>query len=397
MNRRKKWGFLGKGLYISQPESKPKAEPLNKNQFASWDSKKSNYERIDLIPRGGVVGGGGPYSTSGVTPTPTPTPSITPSNTPIIVDCYWNLTDEDWNTNTNNWNVCQDVVTPTPTQTSTNTPTPSVTPSPSPAPFDSDAAAFLADVLATGGTLNATISGATNTLFTDLKSAGLYTKMYAFYPMVGSTSTSTALNGKRTASTFDLIYNGGFTYTSSGATGNGLTGWANTNFNNSSLLQNDYSVGFYQFTDNTPVKSEELIMGQSFGTNRPQIQIATNLTAIAGGSYYIRSGDTPNANTPNGGNIDGFYILNRTGSTTSELFRNGNLTPKLTVSTTYTNSGGKPIALWNFYENTAPYSNGFANQGLCFAFIGNGLSDSDITNFSNIINTFQTTLGRNTY
>ena len=396
MNRRKKWGFLGKGLYINQPESKPKAEPLNKNQFASWDSKKSNYERIDLIPRGGVVGGGGPYSTSGVTPTPTPTPSITPSNTPIIADCYWNLTDEDWNTNTNNWNVCQSVVTPTPTTTSTNTPTPSITPSPSPAPFDSDAASFLAAVLATGGTLNATISGATNTLFTNLKSAGLYTKMSAFYPMLGSTSSSTALNGKRTSSTYDLIYNGGFTYSSSGATGNGTTGWANTNFNQNTLLQNDYCLGFYQFTENTPSKSEQIIMGQSFGSFRPILQISTKIPDV-GGKAFIRSGDNVSGDATLS-DVKGLYILNRTGSTTSQLFRNGNLTPLISVTSSYTNSGsGRPIAVWTFYQDTGIYSNSFANQGLSFIFIGNGLSASDITNFSNIINTFQTTLGRNTY
>ena len=63
------------------------------------------------------------------TQTNTPTPSITPE-----IDCVWSLTDELWENNSNDWNVCQPVISPTPTITQTNTPTNTLTPTPSSTP-----------------------------------------------------------------------------------------------------------------------------------------------------------------------------------------------------------------------------------------------------------------------
>jgi hypothetical protein len=74
------------------------------------------------------------------------------------------------------------------------------------APLDPDAEAFLNAVVATGGTIDATITSAVNTLFTDLKSTGIYNELLAFYPAVGSTEASTALNGIRTSNQFDILW-----------------------------------------------------------------------------------------------------------------------------------------------------------------------------------------------
>jgi hypothetical protein len=281
--------------------------------------------------------------------------------------------------------------TPTPTVSPTQTQTPTPT-----RPFDSDAATYLNAVLVAGGTgITSTVSAATNTLFSSLKSNSLYTLLDVFYPMLGGTAASTALNGKRTSgTTYDLTYNGGLTYSSSGATGNGLNGYASTNFNNQSTIQDNYSLGFYQFTNNAPAKTEELIMGYRDAVGTPKFQIATNI----GGSYFVRSGNDTSATASNGGNARGLYVLNRTGSTTSSMYKNGNTTPIITITGSYTQGGPSgSIFVWNFSNAGTVYSNGYANQGLNFIFIGKGLTGTQITNFSTIINTFQTTLSRNTY
>ena len=62
--------------------------------------------------------------------------------------------------------------------------------------FDSDAQAYLDAVVSLGGTTDTTIDNAVNTLFVDLKSAGLYSKIFAMYPMIGIASASQALNAK---------------------------------------------------------------------------------------------------------------------------------------------------------------------------------------------------------
>ena len=93
-----------------------------------------------------------------ICPSPTPTPSVTPTMTPTMTV-----------TPTNTQTPTQ---TPTPTVTPTMTQTPTVTPTPTPSglSFDVDAQAFLQDVTTSGGTLDYTISAATNQLFVDLKS-----------------------------------------------------------------------------------------------------------------------------------------------------------------------------------------------------------------------------------
>jgi hypothetical protein len=156
-------------------------------------------------------------------------------------------------------------------------------------------------------------------------------------------------------------------------------------------------MGMYQFTDNSPSKTEEVVMGVfSLTGNLPSLQIATNLNPSL---YFMRSGQNGAATTAsNGGNIKGFYALTRTGSTSSSLFRNGNTTPILTATNSYTESvTGYNIFLWNMNLAGTAYSNGYANQTLNFAFIGKGLTANQISTLSTIINSFQTTLGRNTY
>jgi hypothetical protein len=95
MRNNRTWGVLGKRQTFLSPSdilaNKPKT-PLNANPLDAWDTKKSKFRRVDLVPKvpaendgqqAGVVGTG---STPDVTPTPTssvtPTPSITPSSTP---------------------------------------------------------------------------------------------------------------------------------------------------------------------------------------------------------------------------------------------------------------------------------------------------------------------------
>ena len=94
--------------------------------------------------------------------------------------------------------------------------------------------------------------------------------------------------------------------------------------------------------------------------------------------------------------IEGNYIATRTGTTTMVLYRN--TTQILTGTNSYTKGGTDyDIYLFNFNQNNAPYGNGYANQTLAFTFMGEALSPSEVSTLDGIINTFQTSLGRNTY
>jgi hypothetical protein len=107
--------------------------------------------------------------------------------------------------------------------------------------FDTDAAAFFARVTAAGGTLSATEKIATNQLVLDLKANSLWTPMKAIYPMVGGGNADPAKAAAACAqnlksSSFTGTFTSGWTFASSGVTGNGSSAYFNTTFNPNTQL-----------------------------------------------------------------------------------------------------------------------------------------------------------------
>jgi hypothetical protein len=285
-------------------------------------------------------------------------------------------------------------VTPTPSVTQTNTPTNTNTPSitPSPTPFDSDATTFLNAVVATGGTLNATISAATNTLFSSLKSNGLYTSMKAMYPFIGSTSGSCAINAV-SPGTYNISWFGGMSFGVSGATGNGTNGWGNTNLIQTAFTQNSVSAGVYQITSLSG--GAEFVFGNFSTGGLPAIQLSTYLTTL-GGNYAYRLGSTSITSQTYSGNTGMFVISRTTGSTTTHnLYRNGSLINSTSNSYTATTT---PNAIYVFArQGSGGATQEFSPQTLAFIFFADGLSGSQVSTLSSIINTFNTSLSRNVY
>jgi hypothetical protein len=328
-----------------------------------------------------------PTPTPTKTSTPTPTPSITPSITPTIT------------------NTPTTTKTPTPTRTSTPTPTltptntPSSTPSP---PFDPDAATYLSAVIAAGGTLNPTISAATNTLFTDLKSTGLYGKTTMMYAYIGSTSASHSLEAKNPG-TNNISFNvsiGSWVHNSSGATP-GTECWATNNvYLNTASTLNNVSLFTYLGTDNSFGGDYCIDFGTTddLGVNGVNGLIGGSSQPDTTSYFYNNDGSATritisSASIPNG---LGFFGYNRTTSTNFNVWRNG---VKLATDTD-TNIGVLP-SLNPLYmpapNNAIIYVNKWTTRRHQLDWVGEGLSDVDASTLSTIINAFQTALGRNTY
>jgi hypothetical protein len=308
---------------------------------------------------------------------PTPTPTITPTNT----------------------------ATPTPTITPTVTMTPTLTQTPTPSPgpaFDPDAAAYLTAVVTAGGTLNPTISAATNTLFTDLKSTGLYSKTTMMYPYIGSSSSSHSLEAKNPG-TNNISFNvsiGSWVHNSSGATP-GTQCWATNNvYLNTASTLNNVSLFTYLGTDNSFGTDYCLDLGtfDALGVNGVASLIGGSSQADTG-TYCYNNDNSPTrinltiTQIPNG---IGFFGNNRTTSTNFNVWRNG-----VKVGTnTNTNAGVLP-SLYPLYmpapNNIFDYVNKWTTRRHQFDWVGQGLSDVDASTLSSIINAFQTSLGRNTY
>jgi hypothetical protein len=302
---------------------------------------------------------------------------------------------------------CQLVIScPSPTPTTTSTPTPTTTPTPTPTPgpaFDADAAAYLSAVLSAGGTLDATISAATNTLFTDLKSNGLYTKTTMMYPYIGGVQNSNKLEAKN-PNVNDITFNvvsGSWTFNSSGATP-GTQCWATNNvYLNTASTLNNVALFTYLGTDNAMGGDYCIDLGTAddLGVNGVNSLIGGSSQPDSTSYFYNNDGSATRITVSSGSipNSLGFIGLNRTSSTNFNVWRNG---VKLATDTD-TNTGVlpsvRPLYMPAAGNNTISYVNKWTSRRHQFDWLGEGLNDTEVTNLSNIINTFQTTLGRNTY
>ena len=262
------------------------------------------------------------------------------------------------------------------------------------APLDPDAEAFLNAVVATGGTIDATITSAINTLFTDLKSTGIYNELTAFYPAVGSTSGSTALNGIRTNDQFDILWVRAdlMVFDYSGATG---AGGSNTAGGITYLVpDNDFVRGnrhicFYSTGD----KGVELF-GYECGGGAGNM----NLLIISYGATtgYFGYGSF---NTFSNTDQTGFYYSQVSGATSPYTllgYKNGT---QVVNTTSGDNLGGGYMSVLSDNRAAVPAYNvtECSDKRMGWASFGNDLTSTQISQFETIINDFQTALGRNTY
>jgi len=328
--------------------------------------------------------------TISLTPSPTPTISLTPTNTPTPTI---SLTPS---------------ITPTLTLTPSITPTISVTPSltPSITPTQSsipsgttEANAYLSAVVAAGGTgITSTVSAATRTLFTSLVSNNLYNKIDVMYPMLGGNAAGCKFNAKDPRdlnAAFRLTFNGGLTFDASGMTGNGSNGYADANWSVINLNRYSAHMSFYNTLRTTTTGRIE--MGASQQTGSPQSSY--DLFVDFGGPSFERGGSidtngvglsfTSNANSANTGN----FVVSRTGDTFTGLYKNG--VSELT-STKVTN-GSINVNLGIGARIGSTTTQGYTDRRCGFATAGSGLTASEVSTLSTIINTWATSIGRNTY
>jgi hypothetical protein len=221
-------------------------------------------------------------------------------------------------------------------------------------------------------------------LTTDLKNYGLWDKMKAIYPMVGGTSGSHKFNLKdpRDAdSAFRLVFSGSWAHSSTGATPNGAVGtYADTYLNLSTQLTNR-NVHISNYARAGSTGNEVSLLGMPGGQTAP------------GGIEYNVYNSTKMYSTLGGSRIDitigsplVFHTLTSLDGSTNGMraYTNGILR-----GTATNNSPGlinANLLLANGYL-PSPFECSLAS-------IGDGLTDTEATNFYTAVQRFQTTLGR---
>jgi hypothetical protein len=262
------------------------------------------------------------------------------------------------------------------------------------AALDPSAQAFITAAGITDGTQQRAV----NQLVLDLKSANIWTKMKAIYPIVGGSASTHKWNLKDPRdldAAFRLTFTTGWTHSSTGMIPNGTSAYSDTKLIPSSVLtsmnnhfshysRTNTSTINYEFgcQDNSPSATGKSFFGNYYSalnTGRIQIQVLD--------SNPLTYSETSSL---------GLLIGSRTANNNSKAYRNGILKATQIITTT----GGLPSI--NYYLGALIYKApdgtiliSYGNRQCAFASIGDGLTDTDASNLYTAVQNYQTNLGRN--
>ncbi len=242
---------------------------------------------------------------------------------------------------------------------------------------------------------DATIRGGLNTFDIGLIANSLDTKMRAVYPFVGGTASTHKFNFMNSADTnaaFRLTFSGTWTHSSNGALPNGTNAFADT-FLNISLQTNWISNNHLSYYSRTQTPSGD---GWNIGVGNAATGAPLfGLSAIRNGAVALYdSGNFPNERVSSTQTDSrGLWVGSCASSSSRKIYRNSSLLNTNTISGTAAASNASLIlgGLFNTATSTAGF---FMSQQMAFASIGESLSDTDVNNYYNLVQAFQTTLGR---
>jgi hypothetical protein len=247
---------------------------------------------------------------------------------------------------------------------------------------------------------------AINNLVTGLKLNGLWNKMQALYPIVGSTATTQKWNLKDPRdlnAAYRLTFSGGWTHDSTGALPNGTNAFASTFYTFANATTDDSHLSFFSRTQSTPNVGQSRYPVEIGGDPNPispvrqfEIQVSQDIapnTAFIAFQYsnpfqpgqingYIYVPSTVST---------GFYVSTRTSSTSFKAFKDGvQLGSTNTTPNTYSLAGITTTTIQLAKGNGGSYS----NRKCSFASIGLGLTDTDVVNFSTLVENYLLTIRR---
>lgn len=241
--------------------------------------------------------------------------------------------------------------------------------------------------ITTANITNPTEITAINYLVKELVDNNLMNKFNFIYPMVGGDATRHSYNLINPFS-HQLTFNGGWTHNTNGATPNGTNAWGNTNCNAQILGNtNNVHLSYYSRTNSAPAFA--ISMGVNIGGLALALRIKEALDGRAYAFFANSFTNQPFLNSVTGTTL---FMANTTSPTSRQLIRNGIVLNQNTVNEVYIAPNGNIyIGAYNI-NGTASL---FDDKQCAFASGGQGLTSGDITIFNNIVQGYQTILGRN--
>ena len=191
---------------------------------------------------------------------------------------------------------------------------------------------------------------------------------------------------------FRLVFNGGWTHSAQGALPNGTNGYADTRFNqeNNWSSNTNAAFGFYSRTDNSTTGVDIGALTNSItGSNGSAIYSrygANNVIFSAVNSSIVASV----ANT----NSLGFFVASRSNSTQHKIYKFGTTTINTTQTSALSTNINRNIYLGAANDLTLGTAASYSSRQQAFAFISDGLTDTQVTNLNTRVQAFQTALNR---
>jgi hypothetical protein len=255
---------------------------------------------------------------------------------------------------------------------------------------------YLSAVDNAGGVLNSTISGATRTLFNSLVTSGIYSKLDFMYPIIGGNSNGhkfNAINPLDTNGANRLTFFGGWTHSSTGMKGNGVNAYAETYYQPvTEAFMSDSSASIGVYVRDLSASSFPIELGGTYFGDGCSLSVKMDSATNVIGNLF---GGLTQTNFASGAQT-GSFIITKTASASVRVYRRGVLATTLSIGGSVSPPSGNLYVGAN-NDTTIPGADSFSPRELAFVFGGQGLTPTEATNISTYINTFQTTLGRNTY
>jgi len=261
---------------------------------------------------------------------------------------------------------------------------------------DADWLAYYNRVIAAGGSLTTTEQSATLQLVLDLKANSLWTPMKAIYPMVGASAAACAQNLK--SSSFTGTFSSGWTFASTGVTPNGTSAYMDTNcLSNNVFTQGNAGFAVYRRTINVQNGNSKVDFGAAAaGAALPIVYFKgrSGNGKFESGMWSYNTAQGAFTSTSNSQTI-GFYQVHRTSNTLATGYNGGTSWITSTNSNTaYTPNIPRNMFLAAVNDANTGGAVDFNDCQYAFASIGDGLTDTQASNFYSAVQTFQTTLSR---
>jgi hypothetical protein len=255
--------------------------------------------------------------------------------------------------------------------------------------YDADAQAFIT----AAGITDAIQKRAITVFVLALKSASIWTKFVAIYPMVGGTATTHKYNLKNpldTNAAFRLSFLGGWTHSSTGALP-GINGYADTHIIPSvSLSPNSAHLSYYSRTNSAV--TNEIPMGVTLPLGGTGLNLVirrnTDVNSFRATEITLFTGLVNSTSTDSRGLTSGSI----TASNSRKIYKNGALLATNSSTINWQRSTGK---IFLGAANESGTANYFTDKECAFAGTASGLSDAEESSLYTAVQAMQTSLSRN--